>query len=110
MFIHFLVIVKGGSSKQESSGTNNSQTPGGGSKQESSGTNNSQMPGGGFKQESSGTHHSQAAGKNQVKNRCLLARPDSVYCFYIDSDSLLFLLFIFSFNTSLRETKFSVHQ
>ena len=74
MFIHILVIVTGGSSKQESSDTHRSQTPGGGSKQEPSDTHRSQTPGGGSKQESSDTHHSQVAGKNQVKNRSLLAR------------------------------------
>ena len=46
----------------------------------------------------------------KVKSKIDLFWPESVDCFYIDSDSLLFLLFTFSFNSSLRETKFSVHQ
>ena len=91
MFIHIISCCSGGGSKQESPVTDPSQTPGGISKQGSSDTDPSKTSGGSSKQESSDTDPSQTPGKNQVKNRL----GQSLLIVFIDSDSLLFLLFTF---------------
>ena len=61
--------------------------------------------GGDSKQESPETDPLQLPGKNKVKN----GLGHILLIVFIDSDSLLFLLFTF-FNTSLTETKFSVQE
>ena len=90
MFIHIISCCSGGGSKQESPDTDPSQTSGGISKQESSDTD-----------------PSQTSGKNQVKNRL----GQSLWIVFIDSQTRYFFYYLlFYFNTSLRETKFSVQE
>ena len=109
MFIHIISCCSGGGSTQESPETDPSKTSGGISKEESSDTDPSQTSGGSSKQESSDTDPSQTPGKNPVKNR--LGHKIILLIVFIDSQTHCFFYYLlFYFNTSLRETTFSVNE